>query len=53
MFNNLLKRLLTLGHLQGSNVLEIKQAIGNGKKILTAKPTAKQWLQYLEIVCSS
>ena len=42
---------MTPDHLQGSDVLlEIRQAIENSKKILSTKPTAKLWLQYLEMI---
>ena len=51
MLNDLLEGPVTPGHLQSSDVLlEIKQAIENRKKILSITPTAKLWLQYLEMI---
>ena len=50
MLNDLLEGPVTADHLQGSNVLlEIKQAIEN-RKILATNPTAKLWLQYMEMI---
>ena len=52
LFDGLLEGSDTPDNLQSADVLQnIKQALEDRKTILTARPTAKLWLQYLEMVC--